>query len=224
MRGVAGTGHSLARISRARTLIRRLMRKVSNSLPASRGGMKKSLSHMAETQAETLRSIQNLERTFISFASDRMRKPALTDNAFSVAQQEVRNVLRLISPDALVDYTKVRVGDAGDGGYIQAEDLAGVAHAFSFGIDTNDSGHVQMTRLGVPVEQFDYSIEHPPSTGPLLRFNKLVVSREAGGGKITVPELLKHYADEFEYAAVDVHAAAEALAMKKQAHQNLQIA
>jgi len=136
--------------------------------------MKKSLSHIAETQAETLRSIQNLERTFISFASDRMRNAALTDNAFSVAQQEVHNILRLISPDALVDCTKVRIGDAGDGGYIQAEDLAGVAHAFSFGIDTNDSGHVQMTRLGVPVEQFDYSIEHPPSTGPLLRFNRLL--------------------------------------------------
>ena len=43
--------------------------------------------------------------------------------------------------------------------------------------------------------------------------NKLFVSHEAGGGKITVPELLKHYADEFEYAAVDVHAAAEALTM-----------
>ena len=195
MRGVAGAGHSLTGISRARTLIRRLLRKLANSLPASRGGMKKSLSHIAETQAETLRSIQNLERTFISFASERMRNPALVDNAFSVAQQEVRNVLRMISPDALVDCAKVRVGDAGDGGYIQAEDLAGVARAFSFGIDTNDSWDVQMTRLGIPVEQFDYSINHPPSTGPLLRFHKLFVSHEAGEGKITVSELLARHGD-----------------------------
>ena len=35
---------------------------------------------------------------------------------------------------------------------------------------------------------------------------------------------LKHYADEFEYAAVDVHAAAEALAMIRQTQQNLQMA
>jgi len=171
------------------------MRKIANFLPASRGSMKKSLSHMAESQFATLRSIQNLERTFISFASDRMRYPAMIDNASSVAQLEVRNVLRFITPNALVDCAKIRVGDAGDGGYIQAEDLAGVALAFSFGIDTNDSWDVQMTRLGVYVEQFDYSIDHPPSTGPLLRFHKLFVSPEAGEGKITVPDLLARHND-----------------------------
>ena len=195
MHEVDRTGYHLAGISRARTLIRHLIRKIENSLPASRGGMKKSLSSIAAVQAETLLRIQNLERIFSSVSSDRMRNPAMIGNASHVSQQDVRDLLRFIEPNALVDCTKMRVGDAGDGGYIQAEDLVGVARAFSFGIDTNDSWDVQMTRLGVSVEQFDYSIEHPPSTAPMLRFHKLFVSHEAGAGKITVPELLARHDD-----------------------------
>jgi hypothetical protein len=118
----------------------------------------------------------------------------LSETASSPAQQsEILSVLRLLEPKQIVDHKKVRVGSYGDGGYVQIDDHVGISHALSFGVADNDSWDAAMAKAGIPVEQFDHSIENAPSTHPLLHFHREMISVEARGGTATLPDLVTRY-------------------------------
>lgn len=111
------------------------------------------------------------------------------------AQQEVRSILRLLAPQKVVGFSKKRFGSLGDGGYVQIDDLAGVTHAFSFGVCDNDSWDLAMAQAGVPVEQFDHSVNGAPSKHPLLRFHQKMIAATASDQTATLADLVHEYSN-----------------------------
>jgi hypothetical protein len=105
-------------------------------------------------------------------------------------QREILGLLRFLEPEKVNGHVKIRVGTNGDGGYVQLDDLAGISRAFSFGIGNNDDWDVAMAQAGVPVEQFDHSVERAPSNHPLLHFHRKMISAHAGVETITVSDLV----------------------------------
>ncbi len=108
-------------------------------------------------------------------------------------QSEILAVLRLLEPRKASDYAKIRVGTNGDGGYVQLDDLEGISHAFSFGVADNDDWDLAMAKAGVPVEQFDHSIERAPSKHPLLHFHHKMISVHATAETATLPDLVAEH-------------------------------
>lgn len=113
-------------------------------------------------------------------------------------QREIVDVLRLLEPKAVAEFKKIRVGSAGDGGYVQIDDLAGVSHALSFGISDNDDWDLVMAKAGVPVEQFDHSVEKAPSSHPLLHFHRKMIAVEASAQSATLPNLVAEHSRSSE--------------------------
>lgn len=108
-------------------------------------------------------------------------------------QEEIRAILRLLEPQKVVGYAKKRVGTAGDGGYVQIDDLAGVSHAFSLGVCDNDDWDLAIAQAGVAVEQFDGTVDGAPSSHPLLRFHRKMIGVEAGPEMETLPNLVAQH-------------------------------
>jgi hypothetical protein len=105
-------------------------------------------------------------------------------------QDEIRKALRLLRPKKLSAARKSRIGGAGDGGYIMVDDVTGVVRALSFGINRDDGWDAEMAQRGIPVEQFDHTIESAPTQHPLLHFHRKMIAAIPGEGQETIPALV----------------------------------
>jgi FkbM family methyltransferase len=116
---------------------------------------------------------------------------SFSHNDFSPSlQSEILQVVRLLEPTRVLGVEKTRVGGSGDGGYVQVDDITDVVHAFSLGVFDNDNWDLAMAEAGVPVEQFDHSIERAPSTHPLLQFHRKMIGPTGSDGVATLSELV----------------------------------
>jgi hypothetical protein len=132
-----------------------------------------------------VKQLTQLEQTISNRLPQTVATPA--------AQHDILSVLRLLAPRRVLNFEKIRVGSPGDGGYVQIDDLKGVSHGLSFGVCDDDSWDLAMAKAGVPVEQFDHSIEKAPSSHPLLHFHRKMVSIEANAESVTLPELVAEH-------------------------------
>jgi hypothetical protein len=128
-------------------------------------------------------------RAYISWRLDQITA-RLDQITARLDQSEILSVLRLLEPRKASDYAKIRVGTNGDGGYVQLDDLKGISRALSFGVADNDDWDLAMAKAGVPVEQFDHSIERAPSKHPLLHFHHKMISIHATAETATLPDLV----------------------------------
>ena len=108
-------------------------------------------------------------------------------------QRDVLEVLRMLEPMRVEGFEKIRVGAAGDGGYVQISDLDGITQALSFGIADEDSWDLAMAQAGVPVQQLDHSVERAPSTHPLLTFHRKMIGTQSSAESATLAELVAAY-------------------------------
>jgi len=111
-------------------------------------------------------------------------------NATAFDQEEILSVVRLLEPRKAVGYEKMRVGSAHDGGYILLNDYSDISAAISFGISNDDNWDLAVAQMGVPVFQFDHTIEKAPSTHPLLRFHRKKAAANASADAVTIAELV----------------------------------
>jgi hypothetical protein len=111
-------------------------------------------------------------------------------------QPEILGAMRLLRPYKIVGFKEIRMGRLYDGGYVMVDDFDGIACAFSFGISGDDSWDVGVAEKGIPIYQFDYSIDNAPSSHPLLHFSKKRISSEAASGNATIPELVDKHSKE----------------------------
>lgn len=119
---------------------------------------------------------------------------AIADTALSLELQgEILTVLRLLEPKKVVGYAKTRVGSDGDGGYVLVDDFTGISHALSFGVSDDDNWDLAIAQSGIPVEQFDHTIERAPSDHPLLHFHRKMISAEAEADTATLPDLVAEH-------------------------------
>jgi FkbM family methyltransferase len=125
--------------------------------------------------------LEQIERAISKKLPETASTPAL--------QAEILTVLRLLEPKKVVDHNKTRVGSVHDGGYVQVDDLEGISHALSFGVSDNDSWDLAMAEAGIPVEQFDHSVDKAPSSHPLLHFHRKMISVDVRVETATLPDL-----------------------------------
>lgn len=109
-------------------------------------------------------------------------------------QKLIFELFRLITPMQAQGVKKVRVGSAYDGGYVQLDDVEHVSLALSFGICDDDNWDLAMAAKGIPVWQYDHTIDRAPSTHPLLTFNKKMVANHSSNDTVTLSELISAHA------------------------------
>ena len=113
-------------------------------------------------------------------------------------QTQIRVLLRLLRPVRIDEFAKIRVGSEFDGGYIQLDDYKRLSLALSLGIANNDDWDVATARRGIPVKQFDHTIERAPSNHSLLEFKCRKISGIKSSDAVTLPELVAQHADRHQ--------------------------
>lgn len=111
----------------------------------------------------------------------------------SANQDDVREVLRLVSPRKVIGFSKVRIGCAGDGGYVMLDDFAGVVGGLSFGIADNDAWDAALAERGLSIDQFDHTVDAAPTKHKLLHFHKKRLAPQASEGAVTLPDVIETY-------------------------------
>jgi hypothetical protein len=106
-------------------------------------------------------------------------------------QKKIIEFLSHLQPMKILNDHKIRVGSLGDGGYVQLNNTEDISLALSFGINNDDSWDLEIASRGIPVKQYDYSIESAPSSHPLLKFEKKMVQGSPGFGCVTLQELIE---------------------------------
>ena len=91
-------------------------------------------------------------------------------------QQNILRLLRMLRTSS-ASCPKVRLGALGDGGYVINDDLAGLDGVVSLGIGTDVSFDLALAEQGVPVFQYDPTVDRPPVEHPRFVFRKLGWSR-----------------------------------------------
>jgi hypothetical protein len=97
----------------------------------------------------------------------------------------------LLTPYAVDGFRKCRVGAERDGGYVMLDDFGSIATAVSIGIEHEDSWDIAIAGRGIPVLQFDHTVERAPTPHPICTFarKKLVPSPSGNTGEITLAEI-----------------------------------
>lgn len=84
---------------------------------------------------------------------------------------EVRALLRQLAPVAIAQ-PMVRIGSAGDGGYLAPQDLDDIKVVVSPGVSTEVSFDLTMAERGMQVYMVDASVAEPPVAHPRFHFQK----------------------------------------------------
>lgn len=86
-------------------------------------------------------------------------------------RREINDFLRLVRP-VETEHGLIRVGPAGDGGYLVPDDLAHISAVYSPGVAEVCDFELYFARQGVPCYLLDFSVETPPLRHPLFSFSK----------------------------------------------------
>jgi hypothetical protein len=105
-------------------------------------------------------------------------------------QDRVLQMASFLTPHALADKSKVRLGSDYDGGYVMVDDFDGIDAALSFGIETNASWDGAVAARGVPVWQYDHTIAAPPEANPMFHFFPLKITPHPVEGGCTIGQAL----------------------------------
>jgi hypothetical protein len=81
----------------------------------------------------------------------------------------------------------IRIGGAGDGGYLVPDDLEGIEYCFSPGVSTISDFENQLADRGIKSFLADYSVEAPPTIRPELIFDKKFLGSTNNEQFLTLP-------------------------------------
>jgi len=90
---------------------------------------------------------------------------------------QVRELVCKLRP-VKTDHSLVRLGGAGDGGYLVPDDLKGLAACFSPGVSEVADFELALANRGIPCFLADYSVDAPPVAHPLFHFEKKFLGSE----------------------------------------------
>jgi hypothetical protein len=86
-------------------------------------------------------------------------------------KEQLKDFFEMIKP-VKTNFDLIRVGAAGDGGYLVPNDLDGIDACFSPGVSTVADFEVALANRGIKCFLADYSVEAPPVSHPLFDFEK----------------------------------------------------
>ena len=115
------------------------------------------------------------------------------------------SLLALMPPQQARGLTKRRIGASRDGGYVMLDDFAGIEAAISLGVGPDVSWDFAVAEKGIPVWQYDHTVEGPPQKHPLFHFNKQrVVARDPSPGDVSFVSLLAPHAGKPLLLKIDI--------------------
>ena len=102
-------------------------------------------------------------------------------------------VLRMLRPHRIVGTRKIRIGNLFDGGYVMLDRFDGLAAAYSLGINDDVSWDLDIAERGIPVFQFDHTIDRLPVEHRLFTWQRKGIAFEADPENLldTVPNLIR---------------------------------
>jgi hypothetical protein len=100
---------------------------------------------------------------------------------------EVRALLRRLRP-VHGGVELVRIGPAGDGGYLLPDDLVGIRHLFSPGVSTESGFEAELAERGLKVFLADYSVDGPAVAHPGFEFDKKFVGCVTDDNYVTLDD------------------------------------
>lgn len=112
-----------------------------------------------------------------------MPSKILSSTVYNALLQRGRRIVPTTDPETLRQFFRmlqpvrgtkelVRLGAAGDGGYLVPDDLDGIRYCFSPGVSTVADFELDLARRGIRSFLIDYSVESAPVTHPLIQFER----------------------------------------------------
>jgi hypothetical protein len=112
------------------------------------------------------------------------------------AEVVLRNFMRRVKPlDCSIDL--IRVGGAGDGGYLIPNDLDGIDFCFSPGVSTSSEFENQLADHHIKSFLADFSVESPPINRPEFTFDKKYLGPTDGGEFFTLATWKEKYLRDY---------------------------
>lgn len=108
------------------------------------------------------------------------------------AQSEVLAIVRQLRPFQS-RFSKVRVGSLADGGYVLPDDLQGISDLLSIGIGGEVSFDLHFARAGIPVYQYDPTVECPPVDHEGFVFHKEAWSPRDVDGEVSLAGMIQRH-------------------------------
>lgn len=90
----------------------------------------------------------------------------------------VLSILKMLRPHRAKGVEKVRIGADGDGGYVMLSDISACQAAYSLGINNDVSWDLQIAERGIPVFQYDHTIDALPMQHPLFHWKRVGVGED----------------------------------------------
>ena len=107
------------------------------------------------------------------------------------AQARAQRILAHLEPQQVAQFTKIRVGNAGDGGYVMLNDFHGIEAAYSLGINDDVTWDRHMADLGIDVYQYDHTISRLPEAHERFHWFKTGIGITKQGIYDTLPNLMQ---------------------------------
>lgn len=124
-------------------------------------------------------ALQNLIKSLLARAG--VYPTRLTDAA------RLRALVESLAPQA-TQLPLIRLGPAGDGGYLLPDDLDGLEACFSPGVSRISLFEKDCADRGLPVFLADLSVAKPKQDHPLFRFTRKHLGASSGAGRMTFDE------------------------------------
>lgn len=100
-------------------------------------------------------------------------------------QARVTRLLSMLSPAKPLGFKKVRVGGAGDGGYVMIDDFPNKPICYSLGIGGDVSWDLAMASRNATIFQYDHTIERVPVQHEHFRFFRLGIGNNKADERMT---------------------------------------
>jgi len=104
--------------------------------------------------------------------------PTVTYLRERVSSLLLRSILRHLFP-VITDKALIRMGPAGDGGYLIPDDLDHLRACFSPGVNTISDFELECAEREMEVFMVDGSVEAPPIKNPLFNFRKIYIGEKS---------------------------------------------
>ncbi len=127
----------------------------------------------------------------VSGVLDQSPQRELAGMASDALGADTRRILRWLEPQRLCDHGLVRLGNAGDGGYVCVDDWDGLDTAFSFGINDDISWDRDVADRGLRVYQFDHTVADPAPDDDRMVFEPKMIAPHPGAGQQDLAGLIR---------------------------------
>jgi hypothetical protein len=102
----------------------------------------------------------------------------------------VLDALRMLRPHRAAGYSKIRLGRNNDGGYVMLDDFDGIDAVYSLGIKDDVSWDLEIANRGLPVYQYDHTIDALPQSHALFHWSKIGIGGTRSEGLLKPLHLL----------------------------------